>query len=393
MRILLAFDKYKEALSAARACRAVAQALEADGITVFERPLTDGGEGFCSLLTDAAAGKFTQLQVEGPLGEWREVSLGWVDIHSLPQAIRNKLASHASGKQSAKLAVIGMADAAGLEQVAPAFRDPWRTTTLGVGRLLSRAVDSAADAVVIGLGGSATIDLGLGALAGLGFRFLDSEGNSCLPLPANWQSIVSIQLPAQPYLDALPSIFLACDVDNPLFGERGAGAVFGLQKGLRKADLPRWESLAHKMANLLEEAMATDTRFRDLSGAGAAGGFGYGLALALKAQIVPGFQWVADWLELKSVMESVDCVVTGEGRWDRGSLSGKGPHAVAEMAARMGKQVGVFAGAVEADAAAEMQKAYPNVSVLAITPKGLDLSQALAQTEENLLQKVRQWLR
>jgi glycerate kinase len=391
MRVLLAFDKFKEALTAAEACRAVAEALAGEGISVVERPLTDGGEGFCSLLTQAVGGALDWHKTEGPLGEWRSAPVGWVDSDCLPAAVRGVL-QWETASEGSRVAVIGMADAAGLEQVAPDFRDPWRTSTVGVGRQLRQAIEVGAEAVIIGLGGSATCDLGLGALYGVGFRFLDASGQSHLPLPCNWPLIESIVPPESSFYQAMPAIYLACDVDNPLLGPRGAGPVFGPQKGLRQEDMSHWIDLAGKMAGMLERACAASSAARELAGAGAAGGFAYGLAVGLNAKIVPGFDLVADWLGLHSAIETVDCVVTGEGRWDVGSLSGKGPYAVAALAGRLQKPVGIFAGSVDAEAAVLVQKSLPWVSVHAVSPADLPLAAALAATRENLVERVRDWV-
>jgi glycerate kinase len=393
MRVLLAFDKFKEALTASDACRVVAKALTAEGMDVVERPLTDGGEGFCPLLTEAVGGELDWQKTEGPLGEWHCAPVGWVECHRLPDSVWGVLPRQATASaDGGRLAVIGMAEAAGLEQVSKDFRDPWRTTTVGVGRQLQQAIQANAKAIVIGLGGSATCDLGLGALHGVGFRFLDAEGDAQVPLPCNWSRIVTVVPPPSSFFSALPAIFLACDVDNPLFGPRGAGPVFGPQKGLLKAELSHWEALAAKMADLLEQACGASASTRELAGAGAAGGFAYGLTVGLGAEIVSGFELVANWLDLETAVASVDCVVTGEGRWDSGSLSGKGPYAVAVMADRLHKPVGVFAGSVDAAAAEDVQKALKQVSVHAISPVDLPLEEALRTTHRHLPERVIDWL-
>lgn len=186
-------------------------------------------------------------------------------------------------------------------------------------------------------------------------------------MPAAWSGITRLEGEVFP---AIPPICIACDVDNPLLGPRGAAAVYGPQKGLAPGDLVRLESEATRMARLLCDHCARPPALAETPGVGAAGGLPFGLLVAARAQLVPGFTLVSAWLDLDARIAAADLVLTGEGRFDASSLSGKGPGAVAAAAARSGKVVHVFAGVVhEVPARAGWQ-------LHAVTPPGLPWDQA-----------------
>ena len=366
MRVLVAFDKFKEALSAAQACEAAAGALRAKhpGWTLDLCPLTDGGEGFAETLTAAAKGRLACLTVSGPRARPVSAPLGYVSGNNLPPAIRNRL----SLNLESKLAVIGMAAASGLELVPRDQRDPWQATTYGTGELIQAAAKSGASAILLGVGGSATNDLGLGALAALGFKF------PAVPVPAAWPQLTRLEGRVQ-----LPPVFIACDVTNPLLGPRGATVTFGPQKGLKQHDLPRLEAEMARMAALLCEACDQPLARADTPGAGAAGGIAFGLMVAANARLVSGFDLVTEWLGLPARMAAADLVITGEGRFDATSLGGKGPGALVTAARRLGKTAQVFAGSLGGPA----DEAHH-----AVTPAGLPLAEALPRTAELLAAAV-----
>ncbi|MDA0725584.1 MAG: glycerate kinase, partial [Verrucomicrobia bacterium] len=173
MRFLVAFDKFKDALSAGDVCRLAREKLESGlpNIRVFESPLTDGGEGFCDILTGAVGGRFSSYIVEGPLGKPVEARIGYVELGLLSPEVRELANLPSVGE----VAILEMASAAGLEQVPVPLRDPWSTSTFGVGELVLHAAKDGAAAILLGIGGSATNDLGVGALRALGLRFFDCE--------------------------------------------------------------------------------------------------------------------------------------------------------------------------------------------------------------------------
>lgn len=379
-RVLVAFDKFKDAMTAPAAGAAVAAALREQhpDWTVDLAPLADGGEGFAEILTGAAGGRMRGVEATGPRGVRRSASFGLVPVASVPAAARAQL-GFANLAAGAQVAVIEMAVASGLALLGAGERDPWHTTTLGTGELI-QAASGAAAAILLGVGGSATNDLGLGALAALGFRFSDAQGVPVHPIPEQWPRIARISggVPA-----ALPPIYIACDVTNPLLGPRGAAAVYGPQKGLRPADHAAMEKEAARLADLLCAHCGRPVSLREVPGAGAAGGIAFGLMVGAGAKLLPGFDLVAAWLDLETRLRAADIVITGEGRFDESSLEGKGPGAIAARALALGKPVHVFAGQVTA-------ATRRGLSLHAITPAGIPLAQALREAPGNLAAAARE---
>ena len=389
MRALLAFDKFKDALSAPQACALAAGSLRArqPDWTLDLCPLTDGGEGFCEILTQALGGSFEAHTVTGPRGEPVVARLGFVPLALIPATARRLLdlpdsqlsALNSQLPLDARVAVVEMAAASGLALLAPEARDPWLTSTTGTGELIRLAARPGVAAILLGLGGSATSDLGLGALAALGLNFVSATGELIdPPTPSRWPEIARLdgRLPAD-----LPPLRIACDVANPLLGPNGAAAIYGPQKGLRPADLRRLDNEAARLALLLCTHGAKPDALMDVPGAGAAGGISFGLMAAASAQLISGFDLVSAWLDLDSRLAAADLVLTGEGRFDASSLSGKGPGALAARAAALGKPVHVFAGAITA-------APVPGLALHAITPPGTPLPAALRAAATNLTATV-----
>ena len=376
MRVLVAFDKFKDALTAAQACAAAAGALRAKhpGWTLDLCPLTDGGEGFCETLTAAANGRLEHFDVSGPRGSRVRAPVGYVEWANIPFAAGARLPiENPNSKIKNSLAIIGLASASGLELVPRDQRDPWQTTTYGTGELIRAAAQAGAGAILLGVGGSATNDLGLGALAAVGLRFHDKSGGQLhVPTPEIWPKIDSLD---RRKLTSLPPVFIACDVTNLLLGPHGATTTFGPQKGLKPADLPRLEAEMARMASLLCATCSQPLALADRPGTGAAGGIAFGLMVAANACLVPGIDLVAEWFGLPARIAAADLVLTGEGRYDATSLGGKGPGALVAEARRLGKPAHVFAGSLGVPADGRHH---------AVTPPGLPLAEALPQTAELL---------
>lgn len=387
MRVLVALDKFKDSLGAAEACRIVAEAVAAVQplADVDVVPLADGGDGFARTLTETSQGRWEAANVTGPRGQSVRALVGFVSIAAVRPAAKVRLALPPLA-DDAEIAVLDFATASGLALLSPLRRDPWHTTSRGTGHLLRFAAARGAQAIVLGLGGSATNDLALGALVELGWRALDAEGRTLgLATPAMWPAIVRLEPP--PAADTLPPLRLACDVANPLLGPQGATAVFGPQKGLAADDIPRLEEAVARMAGLLCAARGSELAATSAHpGAGAAGGAGFGLMVGAGAPIVSGAQLVEDWLDLATRVAEADVVITGEGRFDATSLGGKGPGALLATAARAGKRVHLFAGRV-----GELPPGtLPDGATLhALSPPELPLPQALAETATRLDAAVR----
>jgi glycerate kinase len=381
-RVLLAFDKFKDALTAQQAGEAVAATLREQhpDWTLDLAPLADGGEGFAAILTQAGNGREVTVVATGPRGERGPAGFGLVPVAAIPPRARTQLQLSAEPARGATVAVIEMAAISGLALLSAEHRDPWLTTTFGTGEFMRAAADAGAVAILLGVGGSATSDLGLGALAALGLEFTDAAGRQLSPpIPADWSRIARI---SGRITTALPPVYIACDVTNPLLGPRGAAAVYGPQKGLRSADLTRLERESARLADLLCQHCGQPPALKDLPGTGAAGGISFGLMAATGAKLLPGFDLVSAWLDLETKLAVADIVITGEGRFDESSLEGKGPGAVAARALALGKTVHVFAGQVTA-------AGRPGLALHAITPPGTPLPQALREASLNLTATAR----
>ncbi|MFO8026152.1 MAG: glycerate kinase [Opitutales bacterium] len=379
MNILVAFDKFKDSMSAVRACDAAASGAQRvlDGEVSFTHaPLTDGGEGFCRILTEAAGGHIEYHPVTGPLGDELDAPLGWIESDKMPPRAKGML-----GLSGGKVAVIEMASVAGLELVPPGQRHPGRCTTRGVGELIRCAVAEEASAILLGIGGSATSDLGLGALEALGLHF---SGTDAI-LPSHWEAIggISGEIDCE-----LPPIYIACDVDNPLLGPTGAAAVYGPQKGLAADEVESFDVQAARMAALLCQHFKQPESLKEVPGCGAAGGIGFGLKAACGAEFVPGFELVAAWLDIAGKVQHADLVLTGEGKFDDSSLSGKGPYSLLAAAHAADKPALLLAGCVAPSASQAARDRFPETGFYEISPEGMDLEEALAKGAECLEHSV-----
>ncbi|HZZ56424.1 MAG TPA: glycerate kinase [Opitutaceae bacterium] len=391
MRILVAFDKFKGALTAPEACDVAAAALQSVFVSpqLDLCPLADGGDGFASVLTRSMEGEWIACDVTGPSGQRQPAAFGIVAYERIPFAARNLLNLPAG--RSGKLALIEMAAASGLASLPPAERDPWTATSAGTGELIRLAAERSVDGIVLGIGGSATNDVGLGALAALGARFLDAEGALVLPpTPNRFSEIVRFERTEL----KLPPIRIACDVTHPLLGAQGATRVFGPQKGLRPEDADRLEQSVAHAASLLCSEMHITPEATTWPGTGAAGGLGFGLKIALGAALIPGADLIAAWLRLDQRVEDAELILTGEGRFDSTSFAGKAPGAIVARALRSAKPLYVFAGQIGPGVTSSTA-----LRLRAVTPPGMSLSDGIARTrdllrigiEENLRADVQKW--
>ncbi|MBM3843581.1 MAG: glycerate kinase [Verrucomicrobia bacterium] len=383
MRVLLAFDKFKDCLTAPAACALAAAALR-ERHPAWELdacPLADGGEGFADILTRAAGGTLQTETVTGPRGQPVTAAFGLVPWASIPAGARTLLDLPA-GAAGRPVAVLEMASASGLALLAAAARDPWATSTAGTGELIRAAAAAGAGAVLLGVGGSATHDLGLGALTALGLRTVNAQGAPLAnPIPRHWADATGFAGRVNP---ALPPLRIACDVTNPLAGPRGAAATYGPQKGLQMEDLARLDAESVRLARALCGHCGQPERLAEVPGAGAAGGIAFGLMAAAGARLLPGFDLVAAWLDLEARLAAADLVLTGEGRFDVSSLQGKGPGAVAARALARGKRVVVLAGQ------ATLPEPPPGLVARSISPPGLPLAEALREAPERLAAAARE---
>jgi glycerate kinase len=341
-RVLLALDKFKDAIEADEACAILHDVIskQQPRWAIDSCPIADGGEGFTRILVNAAEGAMRTVRVTGPRGDRVSAEFGWVRYGALPLVARRLLGFSGINLES-HIAVIEMAQASGLALVPSRSRNPLRASTVGTGELIRAATRAGAAGIVMGVGGSATSDLGLGALSALGLRCFTARGERLQSLaPVQWSRIARIA----GNIRSVPPIRIACDVDNPLLGENGAAAIYGPQKGLKPADYSVLEEASAKIAAALCRHFVRDPKLVDVPGAGAAGGIAFGFLCAADAKLVGGWALVSAWLGLESRLRGADIVVTGEGRFDAQSFSGKGPGSVVHRALALGKVVHVFCG-------------------------------------------------
>ncbi len=343
---------------------------------IVTAPLADGGDGFCETLVHLANGTFQNVDVSGPLGHPTRATYGLVDVSNICGAAQERLSLPSGAKT---LAIVELAQSSGIALVPLAQRSPWTTSTFGLGQVIRHAAENGANAILVGLGGSSSNDLGLGVLQAVGFTFKDAMDKpiESRPTPENWRHIASIAEPST----AMPiPVLIACDVETPLLGPNGAAAIFGKQKGLLPEDLAALEAQSHTMADKLCEACGHNAGTSNTSGSGAAGGTAFGLMVGLGGRILPGAALVFAWANLDEALAQADTVLTGEGRFDNSSLQGKGPGALAVQASQAGKAVYVFAGSL----GTFENGACSNLSLAAISPEGMPIEEALANTETNL---------
>ncbi len=374
MKIIIAPNALKGSCDASAAARAMARGLRrvAPQAELVEIPVADGGDGILALAIQALGAERIPVQVTGPRLAPVAAALAW-----LPRR---------------RLALIEMALASGLALLTEEERDPCLATSLGTGELMRAALDLGAETLVVGIGGSATNDGGIGMASALGWRFLDGDGQ---PLTPNGTGLTALARIDGSGLDprlARVRILAACDVNNPLTGPQGASAIYGPQKGASPAQVMELEAGLTHLADLVEEeGRHGQRRWRDQPGAGAAGGLGFGLRAFCGARLRPGAELVLDILDFDARLAGADLVLTAEGRLDGQTLSGKAPAQVAARARRQGIPCIALAGALEADP--ERLAEVGIRAAVSLCPGPLALAEAMARAEELLADTAEQVLR
>ena len=330
MNVLIAIDSFKGSLSSQDASRAVHQGiLDAfPNAEVTCIPIADGGEGTTEALIPALGGQFIEKAVIGPLGTSIHAKYGWV-----PEQ---------------KLTVVEVASASGLTLVPREQRDPRNTTTYGFGELIVDALEHGCEHIILGLGGSATNDCGIGMLQALGYRFLDESGN---PVGHYGKDVVFIRTIDDSNVHEKLNqckFEVASDVSNPLCGPNGATVVYAPQKGASPAVVHEMDAAFTSFARVAENKTGRDCQ--TIPGAGAAGGLGFSLMNFLNANLQPGISLVMDTLRFSESVKDADIVLTGEGRLDGQTTMGKVPVGVAQYAKNYGKPVVALAGCITSDA-------------------------------------------
>ncbi|EGR0581684.1 glycerate kinase [Vibrio cholerae] len=362
MKVVIAPDSFKESLTAKQVCDAIQAGLarvwhDAKFVAI---PVADGGEGTVQSLVDATQGRLVEVKVMGPQGKRVEAFYGMLGDN--------------------QTAVIEMAAASGLHHVPVAQRDPKLTTSFGTGELIRHALDQGVTKLIIGLGGSATNDGGVGMLAALGARFTNADGDPIQLTGGGLRELTHIDL--QDFDPRLQNcdILVACDVNNPLCGDKGASAVFGPQKGATPEDVQLLDGTLRQFGLLTEKV--TGKMVLESAGAGAAGGMGAALLAYTQARLRPGIEIVLETVQLAHQVSDADLVITGEGRIDSQTVHGKTPMGVAKVAKRFDVPVLALCGCTGDNYQAVYQCGID--AVFAAVPRAMSLEDALKESDFNL---------
>lgn len=362
MKIVAAPNSLKESLSAIEACEIIATTLEglSSEFKVVKFPVGDGGDGTLEAVVYSGKGTFKTFKVHGPLLTPVEARIGIIS--------------------NGKVAFVEMAEASGLKLVPPEKRNPLYTSTLGTGELIKNVIELGIKDIILGVGGSATVDGGIGALFALGFKFLDEKGQEVSP---DGRGLVNFRKIAPP--PKIPDVRLkiAVDVMNPLLGEKGAVRVYGPQKGLKSEYFEQFEEGLARLRKEIKKLIGKDI---DVEGAGAAGGIAGSFYGLLNAEIKSGIELVLEILNFDQLLQQgIDLVITGEGKLDYQTLFGKAPFGVASHAHKFDIPVIAIAGGIE-----DEDKLLEHFdSIFPIVRGPMSLSEALKTAKDNLRNTIR----
>jgi glycerate kinase len=323
MKVVIASDSFKGTLKAYEACEIIAKAIAetTPDAQLVIKPMADGGEGTARAMIKAANGRWIPQTVMGPLPDMQvEAGFAWFDD---------------------KIALVEMASASGLELLSSEQMNPLKTTTYGTGELIKAALKYGAGKILLAVGGSATVDGGLGAAIALGWKFFDSQNN---PIPLGGAALENITKIMKPENLNLVPVEVLCDCDNPLCGEQGAAKVYAPQKGATEKMVEQLEKdLAH-LADLVSKQLDRDI---NVPGAGAAGGLAGGAIAFMNADVVSGIETIMARSNLLAELESANWVITGEGSFDSQSLYGKVVSGILKLASQSHTRLAVLAGQIK----------------------------------------------
>ena len=357
MKIILAPDKYKESLTGLEFCNIVApilrSSLHAEVVIV---PLADGGDGTIEVVNYYLKGEVIQVNVTNPIFKTIEATFLYAE--------------------ASKIAFIEMAEASGMKLLQPADQNCMHTTTFGTGELILKAIDKGAQHIILGIGGSATNDCGIGMANALGYRFLNNDNNEVKPIGSALITICKID---DTLVDErLKSIKfqIACDVTNPLYGPNGAAHIYAKQKGATEADINYLDTGLRNFSKVLDDHF--NFTAQDIEGAGAAGGMGAGAIAFLNGELLPGIDVIKQIADFDTKIKNADWIITGEGKLDHQTLSGKTLSGVLTSAKKNKIKVAAFCGSIDVTPVElnEMGIAYSD----AIITKAKNLEDALSNT-------------
>lgn len=364
MHILIAPNAFKNSLTAPDAAKTISEGLLDSGLICSTEcfPVGDGGDGTASLIVQHLGGFFMDVYANDPLGRSIKTSIGFVD--------------------EGKTAVIEMADISGLKLLKQKELNPLHATSFGCGELILAALDQGARKIILGIGGSATIDGGSGALKAMGARFLDQSKKELTDLPEDLTELDSIDVSCIDKRIFDTEFIILCDVDNFLLGEKGAASVFGPQKGASEKDVIHLENALTRLRDV--SFVQTGSDMNKLLHGGAAGGISAGLNIYLKARLVQGIEFFLELTGFDKALQNTDMLITSEGTIDLQTLEGKGPFGVARRAKKKNIVVIGLAGSIPLTANTELDS-YFDV-LMAINQPFEDLETAILHTKTNLRQ-------
>lgn len=371
MRIIAAPNAFKGSLDAVAAAAAMKKGIRSamprcDVVCV---PVADGGDGLTEIMLHGMGGQRIEVSVSGPRMQPVSAPFCWIPARGL--------------------AVVEMARASGLALLPASEQDPTQTTTLGTGELIRAAMDRGATRIIVGIGGSATCDGGIGMAAALGYRFLDRAGQPVEPVGGSLNAVAAIDgRRRDPRIDQI-SVAVACDVTNPLTGPDGASTVYSPQKGATPDQVARLDAGLANLARVVHREMAIE--IADIPGSGAAGGLGGGLVAFLGAELKPGIDLVIDVVGLRQKLDRADLVLTGEGRIDAQTSFNKAPAGVGRAAQAAGIPCLAICGAV-GDGLADLRDSGID-AVFSICNEPMSLDDAIQQTPDLLAECTEQVVR
>lgn len=373
MKVVVAIDSLKGSLSSMEAGNSIKTGILSvhPEANVVVKPLADGGEGTTDSLIEGLNGEKVDIVVTGPMGTKEKAYYGIL--------------------KASNTAIMEMASAAGITMVSDQEKNPLKATTYGVGEMIKDAVDRGCREFIIGIGGSATNDGGIGMLKALGYSFKDADGNEVGEGGEALSRIVSVD--AGNVYDKLKECHfrIACDVNNPLCGPNGATYIYGPQKGVTEDMVEELDRAMKQYAEVTAKCMGND--YAETPGAGAAGGMGFAFMSYLNSELTPGIELILNAVSLEDELKDADYVVTGEGRLDHQTAMGKAPVGVAKLAKKYGATVLAFAGAVTSEAGvcneAGIDAFFPIVRGVTTLEEAMDSKQA----EKNMTATVEQVFR
>jgi len=367
MHILIAPNAFKNSLNATAVAEAIKRGLEESALscTCTSFPVGDGGDGTAALLSQQPGSRIIPAEVRDPLGRKINTSFGLID--------------------QGKTAVIELADASGLRLLQSKEYDPIHATTFGTGELIKYALDQHVNKIILGIGGSATVDGAAGILESLGILFLDKKKHALQNMPA---SLVDLEYIDSSNLDKRifnTKLIVLCDVDNPLLGKDGAAAIFGPQKGAGDSDIKKLEAALTRLRDITLAETGID--IGKINYGGAAGGTAAGVSAFLHAELVNGIEYFLDLTFFDDALQHADLVITGEGSIDLQTLQGKAPFGVARRAKKKNIPVIGVAGKIPLDIDMQLKEYFDVLIPVNNELSGIEL--ALQNTSRNLIRTAR----